>query len=285
MTTLLEFFNIDIETLGKVGIYSIHHKYDPEKLYVGSTSKVQTDNRKSHHGFYKRFYDHTRALNLEKHHSKYLQNVINKHGIDGIVFTILEICEGLSKQQIFEKEQYYIDKLKPVYNSFDTVHPQGRIWTDEDVNKLKQRMKGKSFPKFVYEKAQKPIYQFDLNGNLINIHVSKAIAATLLNIDPSSISNCALGSRKSAGGFIWSYDGSCNIYYKNQIGQYSLDGTLIKIHKNLESAVKELKLTSRTAIKNCFSGKQKQAYGFIWKNKLINPDDAKHLGLSESRLN
>jgi hypothetical protein len=205
MTTLLDFFNIDIETLGKVGVYSIYHKYDHEKVYVGSTSKVQTNNRKTHHGFYKRFYDHTRQLNLGKHHSKHLQNVVNKHGINGLVFSILEICDGLSKEQIFEKEQYYITKYKPVYNSFNTVHPQGRIWTKEDRNQQKEKMKGKSLPKFVYEKAQKPIYQLDMNGNLITNHISKAAAAKLLNIDPSSISNCALGKRKSAGGFKWNY--------------------------------------------------------------------------------
>ena len=67
-------------------------------------------------------------------------------------------------------------------------------------------MKGKSLPKFVYEKAQKPIYQLDMDGNLITKHVSKAEAARLLNIDPSSMSNCALGKRKSAGGFKWTYD-------------------------------------------------------------------------------
>ena len=66
-------------------------------------------------------------------------------------------------------------------------------------------MKGKSLPKFVYEKIQKPIYQLDMNGNLITKYVSKAKAAKLLNIDPSSISNCALGKRKSAGSFKWTY--------------------------------------------------------------------------------
>ena len=222
MTTLLEFFNIDIETLGKTGVYSIHHKYDPKKLYVGSTSKTQKDNRKSHHGFYKRFYDHTRQLNIGKHHSKYLQNVVNKYGIDDLVFNILEICDDLSKEQIFEREQYYIDTIKPVYNCFKTVHPQGRIWTEEDRNKLRNKLKGKSLPKFVYEKSQKSIYQLDKNGNIITKHISKAEAARLLNIDPSSISHCALGKRKSAGGFKWTY---------------------------------------------------------------TNPDEAKHLGLSKSRLN
>jgi hypothetical protein len=205
MTTLLKLFNIDIETLGKIGIYSIYHKYDPKKLYIGSTSKIQKNNRRTHHGFYKRFYDHTRSLNIGNHHSKYLQNVVNKHGIDGLIFNILEICDNLSQKEIFEKEQYYITKHKPVYNSFNTVHPQGRIWTKEDRNKQKEKMKGKSLPKFVYEKAQKCIYQLDMNGKLINTYISKATAAKHLKIDSSSISNCALGKRKSAGGFKWTY--------------------------------------------------------------------------------
>ena len=217
MTNLLEFFNKDLETLGKIGIYSIYHKYDPKKLYIGSTSKTQKCNRKTHHGFYKRFYDHLRSLNLQKHHSTYLQNVVNKHGIDGLVFNILEICDQtLSKEKIFEREQYYIDKLKPVYNSFNTVHPQGRVWTKEEKNKQKEKMKGKSFPKFVYEKNQKPIYQLDMNGSLITKYISKAVAAKLLNIDPSSISNCALGKRKSAGGFKWTY------YHPNEAKELGL---------------------------------------------------------------
>lgn len=206
MTTLLEFFNKDLETLSKIGIYSIYHKHNPEKLYIGSTSNTQKCNRKTHHGFYKRFYDHVRNLRLQRHHSKYLQNVVNKYGIDGLVFNILEICDNtLSREKIFEREQYYINKLKPVYNSFDTVHPQGRVWTQEERKKLKEKMKGKSFPNFVYEKARKPIYQLDMNGNLITKYISKAVAAKLLNIDPSSISNCTLGKRKSAGGFKWTY--------------------------------------------------------------------------------
>jgi hypothetical protein len=205
MANLLEIFGFDIETLGKIGVYSIYHKQDPDKLYVGSTSKLKTTNRKTHHGFYKRFYDHFRLLNLNIHHSKYLQNIVNKYGVDGLVFNILEVCDGLSKEEIFKKEQYYITKLNPVYNSFDTVYPKGRIWTNEDKNKQKEKMKGKSFPKYVYEKVQKPIYQLDINGNLLNEYKSKAEAARINKIDAGSICKCALGKRSFAGGFKWTY--------------------------------------------------------------------------------
>ena len=114
---------------------------------------------------------------------------------------------------------------------------------------------------------------------------AKTLASKILKIDSSSISNCALGKRKTAGGYIWSYNESCIIPIKtnNEVSQYSLDGTLIKTYKNLETAAKDLKLNSRTAIKNCFIGKQKQAYGYLWKKHSL-PNEAKELGLSESRL-
>jgi hypothetical protein len=205
MTTLLEFFNIDIETLGKTGVYSIYHKHDDTKLYIGSTSLKKKSNRKTHHGFYRRFYEHVRYLKLGVHHSKHLQNVVNKYGIEGLIFSILETCDDLSVYEIREREQYYITKYAPSYNSFDTVHPKGRLWTKEDKNKASIRLKGKKLPDFVYKKISKPIYQLDKNGNFIAKYNSKAEAAKLLNIDSSSICNCALGKRKSAGGFKWTY--------------------------------------------------------------------------------
>lgn len=206
MATLLQFFKMDIDTLGKIGVYSIHHSYDSSKIYVGSTSKLKKSNRKTHHGFYRRFYDHLRSLSLNAHHSKYLQAVVNKYGIDGLVFKIIEACdESLSRNQIAEREQYYINLLKPVYNSFDTVYPKGRLWTEEDKKKTSLRMKGKALSKTVYEKIKKPIYQMDMSNNLIKEYSSRKEAAEALNIDASSITNCTLGKRKSAGGYKWSY--------------------------------------------------------------------------------
>jgi hypothetical protein len=205
MATYLELFNYDLDQLGQIGVYSIHHIHDSSCLYIGSTCKTKKDSRKTHHGFYKRFYDHVRSLRLNVHHSKYLQNVVNKYGIEGLVFTVLEVCHDLTPDEIRTREQHYIDKFKPKYNSFDTVYPKGRSWTKEDRLKMKERMKGKSFPKHVYEKLKKPIYQLDMEGNLINMFKSKTEAASLLKIDNASISKCANGKRKSAGGYKWTY--------------------------------------------------------------------------------
>ena len=119
-----------------------------------------------------------------------------------------------------------------------------------------------------YNKNKKIIYQYDKDCNYINIYDSILEASRITNIDAASINKVAHNQRKTAGGYIWSYDNTCDSYYKNKIAQYSIDGELIKIYDNLETVVKDLKLTSRTAIKNCFNGKQKRAYGYIWKKYL-----------------
>lgn len=133
----------------------------------------------------------------------------------------------------------------------------------------------------LYNKRKHFVYQYDKQCNCINTYESVIKASNITNIDTTSIYKVANKQRKTAGGYIWSYDDICNFYHKNQIAQYSLDGTLIKVYDNLQTVVKDLKLSSRTAIKNCFVGKQKQAYGYIWKKY---PSEAKELELSKNRL-
>lgn len=54
-------------------------------------------------------------------------------------------------------------------------------------------------------KKQRKVKQFDLNGNLIKTYEYIKDASKLLNIDPSSISKCCKGKRKTAGKFIWEF--------------------------------------------------------------------------------
>lgn len=191
-----------LKDLGSVGVYSIHHSEKPERLYVGSTSKIKSE-KASHRGFYKRFYDHLRELRLNKHHCKYLQNTVNKYGLQGIIFTILEICDGCSVKEIRLKEQLYIDKLKPAYNHNKTVFPKGREWSLEQRQKQSSKMLGRSLSKIVYEKMQISVQQISKDGVLLNTYSSMAQASRILGIDRASINNCILGKRGTAGGFLW----------------------------------------------------------------------------------
>lgn len=58
----------------------------------------------------------------------------------------------------------------------------------------------------VREATSKAIYQFNLAGNLIRVWPSISEASRETCIDGSSISKCARGKYKTAGGFIWRYE-------------------------------------------------------------------------------
>lgn len=52
---------------------------------------------------------------------------------------------------------------------------------------------------------------------------------------------------------------------KKYIGQYDMEGNLIKLWDSARDAQKELKLKGYSNIRECCKGKRKTAYGFIWK--------------------
>ena len=57
---------------------------------------------------------------------------------------------------------------------------------------------GTPFPK-------KPIVQYSLEGNIIDIYPSLVQASESTEINYASISKCCLGSQKKAGAFKWKY--------------------------------------------------------------------------------
>ena len=132
-----DIYGIDIDKLSCLGIYAIYHEAKPQRLYIGSTTQITAD-RPSHRGFYKRFYDHTRELKQGKHHSKYLQNTVNKYGLDGLKFKILQICNKESQADIRSLEQEYLDKYTGGGNLVDgpalkwlSKQPPKRIWVSD----------------------------------------------------------------------------------------------------------------------------------------------------------
>lgn len=85
----------------KSGVYFICNLIT-NQIYIGSA--VDFNHRKHYHfGFLKR----------NKHINKKLQNSFNKYGIDEFEFQILEFC---AKDKRIEREQYYLDTLKPEFN-------------------------------------------------------------------------------------------------------------------------------------------------------------------------
>ena len=88
--------------MGISGIYQIQSKIKPIRIYVGSAINVS-----------KRRQQHTSLLRRCSHPNKKLQRHYNKYGEEDLVFSVLLGCE---KRELTEKEQFFIDSLKPWFN-------------------------------------------------------------------------------------------------------------------------------------------------------------------------
>jgi predicted GIY-YIG superfamily endonuclease len=86
---------------GRSGIYLISSLCD-KRVYVGSAANFQ-----------RRFVQHRSSLLRGLHDNARLQNFVNKYGVESLAFSIAELCE---KNELLEREQFYIDLLKPSFN-------------------------------------------------------------------------------------------------------------------------------------------------------------------------
>lgn len=200
------------ENLDKNGIYKIYHLSKPNIYYIGST--YRTHKKLCKRGFYGRWIEHFSRLNRKIHHSKYLQNVINKYGIEDLRFEIVEIIED--KTKIRGKELYYIslfNSYKNGYNSTDETNHQ--CMSEEDRTKASIRMKlnnpmkdKKNRNKMITSKKinyRNIILQYNLEGNFIKEWNSIQEASTGLKIHDSNIFRALSRETKSSGNFLWFY--------------------------------------------------------------------------------
>jgi group I intron endonuclease len=94
------------------------------KSYIGSAKNIGI-----------RLSKHLLDLERDNHHSIYLQRAWNKY--QTISIEIIEFCNNL-----IEKEQYYLDELKPEYNLCSIAQNcSGINRTDEHKNKISQHHK------------------------------------------------------------------------------------------------------------------------------------------------
>lgn len=115
------------------------------------------------------------------------------------------------------------------------------------------------------------IYQFDLNGNLIEKWESIVKAELKFG---KGIKDNLSGKIKTSHGYVWSYNPTFPNYNQTPHGnniiveQRTKDGIIIKEWDSLTSIEKELKYPTSN-ISACCKGKQKTAYGFLWNYKTI----------------
>lgn len=139
-----------------------------------------------------------------------------------------------------------------------------------DLTELIEKIKSDSTP------SDKPIGQYDLQGNLICHYPSAQKAALAVGGGLSNISMVCLNKKKSAYGYIWCYDEDIEnlqrkVEFANKklrkckISRYTLDGEYIDTFTGAKPAVKELGFGIPSVIDACCFGMIPDAFGYIWK--------------------
>ena len=188
---------------GKCGVYMIKNKTTPEKFYIGSSVDLAN-----------RFSGHKKDLKKNKHHSPQLQNAWNKYGPDNFEFIVLQHCFS---QDQFDVENEYLQKYDPFYNTAKYAESNNVKWCkftlhvydlqaeyigefsyndfialakcsyDAPAAFLRGELKSVNGYRVFLEKQEsltpigygrgKPVYKYDLEGNLLSVYRSCREAA------------------------------------------------------------------------------------------------------------
>lgn len=154
-----------------------------QHLYIGSTVNFQ-----------KRISEHLTGFVRNTHYNTYLRRASLKYGIKNFQFFKLEnLPENLNRELLMEKEQYYINLLKPEYNLLPQAYTHfGAKRTQNCKDKISK------------SNVMNIIYQYNLKWDLIRVHfdgVNKAARES--GVGASNIKNSLCGISTVAGGYYW----------------------------------------------------------------------------------
>jgi hypothetical protein len=125
----------------KSGIYKITNTAN-NKIYIGSSKNI-----------IKRKNKHFLELSSNRHCNKKLQNSFNKYKRDKFTFEIIEECDI---KILIEREQFYIDLLKPQFNIRLKAESNAGLKLSEEHKKIiSEANKGKKLSKETIKKIIK----------------------------------------------------------------------------------------------------------------------------------
>lgn len=166
--------------------------------------------------------------------------------------------------------------------AINTYGPEAFVWeqidTAESVNELASKekryilefnAKEQGYNKDAGGGFKKLVYQYNLEGKLINTYNELQDAANAVNADKKSISAACLGKIKRCKNYFWSYDLLAN-YEPNQdcrlkeVKQFDSNSGFIRTFQSISEASKSTGV-NKSCIAKCCRGERKSAGGFSWK--------------------
>lgn len=228
-------------------VYSISNLYN-NKLYVGSSVN-----------FKYRKWCHINALKNNKHHSPILQNSWNKYGEYQFQFDIIEIVNN--KNNLIEREQFWIDFLNPEFNCSPTAgSPLGVKHTIKARKNMSKAHKGKKLsPKSILKRSLKQSGKNHWNyGCNMSDETKRKISESLKLFNKNN-------NRKKYN-HTEETKNKLSKKFMIPIYQYDLNYNFIKEWEGIKPAAKELKIRE-TSIIDCLKGRRTDYKNFIWRYK------------------
>lgn len=148
------------------GIYMITN-YVNNKRYIGSSKNIA-----------QRLWTHRSNLRHNRHSNEHLQNAWNKYGEENFNFTVLEKCK-IENQ--YEREQFYVDLLKPEYNICIEIvkNPPINLTSRQKHSETRKKLIASGIIPLT---NNKPVYVYYKDGSFIGTWPSIRKAANALNI-------------------------------------------------------------------------------------------------------
>lgn len=143
------------------GIYCIINIVN-NKRYIGSSKNIRI-----------RLWKHRSLLRGGKHENPHLQNSWNKNGENNFDYYIIEQCDEI---KLLEREQYYINNMKPEYNiNLITQKPPCTLESRLKQSQTRKRLYNEGILKPSFKHL--PTYVYNLDGNFLKEYPSMKDAA------------------------------------------------------------------------------------------------------------
>lgn len=256
------------------------------KIYVGSAVD-----------FYHRHKRYRQASDPELIDGVLIHRAMRKYGFDQFEFSILE--NVTNKDDLIEREQYWIDTLTPFRDTGYNLNPTAGSWlgakhSEETKMKLREKAKAREQTPGQKEGLKKAIEAARLtNTGRMNVSVVRICpktmsvcqhynsleqAAEAVNVDDSNISR-ACKNKGLSKGFYWAKQSeiedfvpkpkrrrSGKTFYRDvkPVIQMSMDGQIIRSWRSYREIEKQLGYL-KANISRCCNQKANSAYGFTWK--------------------